>query len=86
VAKPNPGDPGAGLRVTTVTVDTVQPGASGAQATRTVQARDLNGNLGVISFDTAKSDNIHAIQVQIAPAPDPKPEAKANAGAAKNPK
>lgn len=86
VAKPNPGDPGAGLRVTTVTVDTVQPGAFGAQATRTVQSRDLNGNLGVISFDTAKSDNIHAIQVQIAPAPDPKPEAKASAGAAKNPK
>jgi hypothetical protein len=86
VEKPNPGDPGAGLRVTTVTVDTVRPGASGAQATRTVQARDLNGNLGVVSFDTARSDNIHAIQVQIAPASDPKPEPKANAGAGKNPR
>jgi hypothetical protein len=82
--KPNPGDPGAGLRVTTVTLDTVRPGASGAQATRTVQARDLNGNLGVISFDSAKSDNVHAVQVQIAPAPGPKPEPKADAG--KNPK
>ena len=75
-AEPNPGDPNAGLRVTTVTVDMVRPGASGAQATRTVQTRDLNGNLGVVSFDTAKSDNIHAIQVQIAPAAAPKAESK----------
>jgi hypothetical protein len=75
-AEPNPGDPNAGLRITTVTFDTVGPGASGAQATRTVQTRDLNGNLGVVSFDTAKSDNIHAIQVQIAPAAAPKAESK----------
>ncbi len=86
VEKPKPGDPGAGLRVTTVTVDMVRPSGSGGQATRTVRARDLNGNLDVISFDTAKSDNIHAIQVQIGPASDPKPEPKANAGAPKNPK
>jgi hypothetical protein len=71
----NPGDPGAGLRVTTVTVDMVRPGASGAQATRTLQARDANGSydsFGVISVDTTKSDNIHAIQVQIAPSDKPK--------------
>jgi hypothetical protein len=63
----NPGDPGSGLQVTSVTVDTVHPGSSGAQATRTTQARDANGNFGVVSVDTTKSDNIRAIQIQIAP-------------------
>ncbi len=85
VEQPNPGDPGAGLRVTTVTVDTVRPGASGAQGTRTVQARDLNGDLGVISFDNAKSDDIHAIQVQIAPSERPKQESKSGEAARKSP-
>ena len=37
VEQSNPGDPGSGLRVTTLTTDTVRPGPSGAQATRTVQ-------------------------------------------------
>lgn len=36
-------------------------------ATRTVQVRDANGGFGVVSVDTTKSDNIHAIQVQIGP-------------------
>ena len=72
VEQPNPGDPGSGLRVTTLTTDTVRPGPSGAQATRTIQARDANGSFGVVSVDTTKSDNIHAIQVQIAPSEKPK--------------
>jgi len=72
VEQANPGDPGSGLQVTTVTIDTVRSGASGAQATRTVQARDANGSFPVISVDTTKSDNIHAIQVQIAPSAPPK--------------
>jgi len=76
VEQANPGDPGSGLRVTTVTIDTVRPGASGAQATRTVEARDANGNFGVVSVDTKKSDNIHAIQVQIAPSEPPKQPSK----------
>jgi hypothetical protein len=73
VEQSNPGD--SGLRVTILTTDTVSPGASGAQATRTIQARDANGSygsLGVVSVDTTKSDNIHAIQVQIAPSEKPK--------------
>jgi hypothetical protein len=70
--QPNPGDPGAGLRVTTLTTDTVRSGPSGAQAVRTVQVRDASGSLGVISVDTAKSDNVHAIQVQMAPSDKPK--------------
>jgi hypothetical protein len=76
VEQANPGDPGSGLRVTTVTIDTVRPGASGAQATRTVEARDANGNFGVVSVDTKKSDNIHAIQVQIAPSEPSKQPSK----------
>jgi hypothetical protein len=72
VEQPNPGDPASGLRLTTLTTDTVRPGASGAQATRTIQARDANGGIGVVSVDTSKSDNIHAIQVQISPSQKPK--------------
>jgi hypothetical protein len=67
VEQADPGDPGSGLRVTILTTDTVRPGPSGAQATRTVQARDANGGFGVVSVDTTRFDNIHAIQVQIAP-------------------
>jgi hypothetical protein len=70
--QPNPGDPGSDLRVTTLTIDTVRPGPSGAQATQTIQVRDANGSFGVVSVDTTKSDNIHAIQVQIAPSEKPK--------------
>jgi hypothetical protein len=76
VEQANPGDPGSSLQVVTVTIDTVRPGASGAQATRTIQARDANGSFPVISVDTTKSDNIHAVQVQIAPSDAPKKEAK----------
>ena len=72
VEQADPGDPGSGPRVTTPTTGTVRPGPSGAQATRTIQARDANGSFGVISVDTAKSDNLHAIQVQIAPSEKPK--------------
>ena len=72
VEQPNPGDPGSSLRVTILTTDTVRAGPSGAQATRTVQERDVNGDLGVVLVDTTKSDNAHAIQVQIAPSGKPK--------------
>jgi hypothetical protein len=67
VEQPAPGDPSSGLRVTTLTTDTVRPGPSGAQATQTIQMRDANGDFGVVSVDIAKSDNLHAIQVRIAP-------------------
>lgn len=68
VERPDPGDPAAGLQVYVVSSDTVRPGVSGAQATQTIQMRDANGDLGVVSVDTSKSDNNHAVQVQIAPA------------------
>jgi hypothetical protein len=75
--QPTPGDPSSGLRVTTLTTDTVRPGPSGAQATQTIQMRDANGDFGVVSVDTTKSDNIHAIQVQIAPSDKSKKAAAA---------
>ena len=72
VERSNPGDPSAGLRITTLTTDTVRPGPSGAQATRTIRTRDGNGGFGVVFVDTTKSDNIDAIQVQIVPSQKPK--------------
>jgi hypothetical protein len=72
IERPDPGDPDAGLRVTILTTDAVRPGPSGAQAAQTIQMRDANGSFGVVSVDTAKSDNIHAVQVQIAPSGPPK--------------
>jgi hypothetical protein len=72
VEQRNAGDPDSGFQVTVLTTDTVRPVASGGLATRTIQARDANGSFGVITVDTSKSDNIHAIQVQIAPSEKPK--------------
>ena len=72
VERPNPGDSASHMQVITLTTDTVNPGSSGAKATRTVQALDANGSFGVVSVDTSKSDNIHAIQVQIGPSDKPK--------------
>jgi hypothetical protein len=72
VEQANPGDPGSGLQVTTVNIDAVRPGTSGAQGTRTSRARDANGSFGIVSVDISKSDNIHAIQIQIAPSELPK--------------
>jgi hypothetical protein len=72
VEQPSPGDPASGLQVITLTTDTVRPSPSGAQATRTVQVRGANGSFGIVSVDTKKSDDIHAIQVQIAPSEKPK--------------
>jgi hypothetical protein len=72
VEQPSPGDPGSGLQVTILTTDTVTPGPSGAQATRTIRARNANGSFGVVSVDTTKSDNTNSIQVQIAPSEKPK--------------
>jgi hypothetical protein len=72
VEQPSPGDPGSGLQVIAITTDTVRQSPSGAQRSRTIQARDASGGFGVVSVDTTKSDNIHAIQVQITPSEKPK--------------
>jgi hypothetical protein len=72
VEQPNPGDPGAGLRVTVISTNAVRPGPSEVQGTQTIQMRDANGNFGTVSVDISKSTNIHAVQVQIAPSEKPK--------------
>jgi len=63
-------DPAAGLQVTTKTLDTVQPSSSGTRETTSIEARDVSGSFTVVSFDTQKSDNVHAIDVEIAPKND----------------
>jgi hypothetical protein len=68
IEQTNPGDPDAGLQVTVVDTNIVRTGASGTQATQTIQMLDANGSLGVVSVDTTKGNNPQAIQVQIAPA------------------
>jgi hypothetical protein len=65
-------EPSAGLQITTRAIDTVQPGTSGTQATTTVEARDVSGDFTVVTFDTQKSDNVHAVDVEIAPQNKPK--------------
>jgi hypothetical protein len=65
--QPNPGDPGAGLQVTTKTLDVVQADTSGTRETHTIEVRDASGSFTVVSSDTRKSDKVHAIDVDIAP-------------------
>jgi hypothetical protein len=67
----NPGDPGAGLWVSTVTKEGERLGPAGVQGTETIQQRDANGNLDVVSVDITKADSAKAINIQIAP---PKPK------------
>jgi hypothetical protein len=64
----NPGDPGAGLWVSTVTREGERLGPAGVQGTETIQQRDANGNLNVVSVDTTKADSANAIKIQIGPA------------------
>ncbi len=51
---------------------TERASSTGVRATRTVQAPDANGGLGIVQVDTTKSDKINVIQVQIAPSASPK--------------
>jgi hypothetical protein len=72
IEQPNPGDPASGLQVTTKTIDVTSPSGSSIQESRTIQVRDASGNMGVVSVDTKKSDNVHAVKVDIAPQEKPK--------------
>ena len=49
VEKADPGNPDAGLRVSIVTTETVRPGSAGGQAAQTIQLRNSNGDLEVVS-------------------------------------
>jgi hypothetical protein len=72
VEQPNPGDPGAGLRVSVLVDGRMVPGPSGEQSTVTIRARDSNGSFGIVSVDTTKSDRIPTIQIQQTPSEQPK--------------
>ena len=56
VELPNPGNPSDGRQVRAKTKYVVLYGASGTQQTKTVQVREGDGNLNVVSVDTRKSD------------------------------
>jgi hypothetical protein len=71
VEQPNPGDPNAGLQVSTRTKYIVQYGGSGTQQTKTILVRDVNGTLNVDSVETQKSDQVPAEQIRIAPSDKP---------------
>ena len=71
VEQPNPGNPGAGLRVSVLVDDRMVPGPSGEQSTVTIRARDSNGSLGIVSVDMTKSDRIPTLQVRQPPAEKP---------------
>ena len=67
----NPGDPGAGLRMTILVAGKIVPEVSGKQSTVTIRARDSNGNFGIVSVDTTNADRISTIQIQQTPAEKP---------------
>lgn len=67
VEQVNPGDPGAGLRVSVLVNGKMVSASSGEQSTVTIRARDSNGNFGVVSVDTTKSDRVLTIQIQPTP-------------------
>jgi len=65
VERPNPGDPGAGLRVTQEAIDIVRPGTGGsAQQTRTVLTSDPDGQMKTVWVDIGKTDNPAVVHVE----------------------
>jgi hypothetical protein len=71
IEQTSPGDPGSGLRLSVLVDGRVVPGPAGEQSTVTIRARDSNGNVGIVSVDTTKSDRIPTIQVQRTPSEKP---------------
>jgi hypothetical protein len=71
VEKINPGDPDSGLRVSVLVDGRMVPGPPGEQSTVTIRARDFNGNVGIVSVETTKTDRIPANQIQQTPAGKP---------------
>jgi len=67
----NPGEPGAGLRVSVLVNGRMVPGPSGEQSVTTIRGRDSNQNFGIVLVDMTKSDRIPAIQIQPTPAEKP---------------
>jgi hypothetical protein len=72
VEQPDPGDPSSPLRISVLVNDKTVPGPSGELSTVTIDARDLNGRMRIVSVDTSKSDRIPTIQIQQIPSEQPK--------------
>jgi len=69
IDQPDPGDPQAGLGISTKITNVIVPNAQGTEETHTISVRNPDEtNYGVVSVETKKTDQIPAIQVQIAPA------------------
>ncbi|HVN17679.1 MAG TPA: hypothetical protein VMU05_02875 [Dongiaceae bacterium] len=69
VEKTNPGDPGAGLRVTQEAIDIVRPGANGtASQSSTILNADPNGHLNTVWVDIGQTNNPAVVKVDVAPA------------------
>jgi hypothetical protein len=71
VEERDPDSSNGGLQVTTKTKYIVQYAASGTQETKTVQARDVNGNFTVVGVETRKTDEAPAAQAQTPPSDKP---------------
>jgi hypothetical protein len=71
VEQTNPGDPGAGLRVSVLVDGRMVPGPSGEQSTVTIRARDVNGTFAMVSVGTTSSGKVPTIQVQQTPSEKP---------------
>lgn len=73
VQQTNPGDPGAGVRVTQEAIDIVRPGANGVtQQQSTIVTRDGNGSMNAVWVDMGSSDKPAAVKVETGPAKRPK--------------
>lgn len=70
VEQVNPGNPAGGLQVTVGSTGSEQSAAAGTTATNTVETRDADGRMRVVSVDMTKSDKT-PVQVQIVQ-PNPK--------------
>lgn len=69
VEQPNPGDPGAGLRVTEEAIDIVRPSGNGTVSeTSTVLRSDSNGHLSAVWVDIGNTDKPAPVKVTTAPA------------------
>jgi hypothetical protein len=70
--QPDPNDANGGLQVGTRTKYTVRYAASGTDETKTIQERNVNGTLNVVSVESRRSDQPSAAQIQTAPSEKPK--------------
>ena len=72
VQQVSPANPSDGLQVTVGSTGSERSAAGGTSATNTVETRDADGRMKVVSVDMTKSDKTPAVQVQITPPSKPK--------------